>query len=382
VIIALSILFWRNKHQCRAFRKEIATEMVTSKSLKRYLDLITERIIIMHIDLDGTISKVSNAYENIFKFSTDELLGQKIDKQAYSPSRADKPIWKILEEEHCFNGEMQLKASTGDTYWMYKQIVEYFDDDGAMVGYIAISHDITANKLYEEQQKFLIDQSRHAVMGEMIAMIAHQWRQPLATIGSVVSNLHLDIELGSSSPKTLEEGFDKIEQIVEHLSHTVSDFRNFFKSDNEKKMTNISLLFSQATELIAFKLRGIQVDIQADSAFELAIHPSEMLQVLLNLLNNAADALREQQMPTIRMMLRYDDEQVHIMVSDNGVGIDEAIINQIFDPYFSTKSKNGTGLGLYIAKIITEKHLNGSIVANNLTQGCRMSITIPRSKES
>lgn len=351
-------------------------------ALHNYLDTITERIIIMHFSLDGTIEKVSNAYENIFGYSKSELIGVSIDKNHYSPSRSDKPIWKILEDEGQFEGEMQLFSSDGESYWMYKQIVKHLDVDGNHIGYIAISNDITAAKAYEEQQQYLIDQSRHAVMGEMISMIAHQWRQPLSTIASIISNVQLDIELHAFNEGHFQKDAKKIESILEHLSQTIQDFNNFFKTDKKKINTNIANLVEDAITLIDFKLHGITIERDIDKDFSVMLLQSELLQVIINLLANAADAMENKELPVILISLHNDNEFMTLDISDNGTGIDTEIINKIFDPYFSTKSKNGTGLGLYICKTIVQKHLHGTISVQNLSKGCRFSIHIPLKEDN
>lgn len=379
IIIVLFFIVVYQSYRLRRFKKDAvfkgsSKEVVT---LQNYLDLITERIIIMHFSLDGTIEKVSNAYENIFGYSKEELIGVSIDKQHYSPSRQDKPIWSILETEGYFEGEMQLYSVDGESYWMYKQIVKHIDAQGNHIGYIAISNDITAAKAFEEQQQFLIDQSRHAVMGEMISMIAHQWRQPLSTIASIMSNIQIDIELESLQLTTLQDDAKKIEVILEHLSTTIQDFNNFFKTDKEEVATNIYQLIDNARGLIDFKLKGISFEIDVDKNFTIPLLESELLQVIINLLSNAADAMQDEPFPIVLINVKVHENHFNILISDNGTGIEETHLSKIFDPYFSTKSKNGTGLGLYICKTIVQKHLHGKISVNNLSKGCRFDIQLP-----
>lgn len=345
-----------------------------------YLDLITERIIIMHFSLEGEIQKVSNAYENIFGYSKNDLLGQSIDKKHMSPTRSDKSVWEILESEGHFEGEMELFSTEGKSYWMYKQIVKNLDAQGYHCGYIAISHDITAVKAYEEQQSYLINQSRHATMGEMISMIGHQWKQPLATIAAIVGKVQLEMELDQFSEEELREDTKKIENILRHLSQTVEDFHQFFKTDKNSTQTNLYTLVHDAIALVNFKFKNIELLVEIREDFTLMVLKNELLQVIINFVSNAADALNEIENiedATITIRLIEEEDVVIIEISDNAVGIKEEILPYIFDPYFSTKSKNGTGLGLYICKTIVEKHLDGKIEVANQERGCSFSIVLP-----
>jgi len=378
IVILLVVLYqqWqKNRVLQRAQDKSLSN--IKLHTLETYLETITERIIIMHFSLDGKIEKVSNAYENIFGYPKSALIGHSIDKNHFSPDREDKPIWQVLEDEGSFEGAMELYSSEGESYWMYKQIVKHLNDKGEHIGYIAISNDITAVKAFEEQQQFLIDQSRHAVMGEMISMIAHQWRQPLSTIASIVSNTQIDIELNSLDIIRLKHDATKIENILEHLSNTIQDFHSFFKSDKQKMQTNIAKLVNDAIALIDFKLNGIDIEIQIDDKVTMLLLESELLQVIINLLTNAADATSQSEFPVILISLQEYEKHMTLLISDNGTGIKDNIMNKIFDPYFSTKSKNGTGLGLYICKTIVEKHLEGKIKVQNLSRGCRFIIELP-----
>jgi PAS domain S-box-containing protein len=347
-------------------------------SVRKELDDIFDRVIIMHFDLDGKILKVSDAYENIFGYDKEELIGISIDKSYTSPTKPSRPIWKFLEEDGEFNGEMQLFDKEGQPYWMHKQIIKKYSNNMEHVGFISISHDITAIKLYQEQQRRIVDQSRHALMGEMISMIAHQWRQPLSTLTSITAHIRFDNELDKLSKDDLNEQILKTDHIVDHLSTTLNDFRNFFKNDKEKQKTNLHKLVNESIKLIDYKLKNIELINLVDESFTFVTLKGEYVQIILNLVSNAADALKNIEDAKITIRLDVNNEHTVLSVCDNGHGIPKEIIDSIFDPYFSTKSKNGTGLGLYICKTIVQEHLEGDVKVHSDNQQTCFEIITPR----
>ncbi len=362
---------------------EIELLQQQTANLENYVGLISEHIIIMHFSLDAEITHVTDAYTKSFGFPTSDLIGQSIDKQLYSPSHPEAPVWSILEKHGLFEGELELPNSSGESYWLLTKIIQEIDTAGKHVGYIAVSQDITSKKLFEEQQRQLLSQSRHALMGEMISMIAHQWRQPLSTMSAISANLMLDLKLGSLKEASIEDELLKFEQIISHLSQTITDFNDFFKSDKVKQSSDLSQIIYEAIKLIDFRLKNVNVITELDILEPIDIYPNELLQVLINIINNAIDALATSKVenPTLTISLKQkdDNQPIYLSVTNNGDPIDEKVLPRIFEPYFSTKDKNGTGLGLYIVKTIVDKHLDGNIIAKNLNDGCSFIITLGES---
>jgi len=232
--------------------------------------------------------------------------------------------------------------------------------------------DIQKELTYKEEMLFA--QSRHAAMGEMISMIAHQWRQPLTTISMDANNVLVDIELESLNEVSLKEDLEDILKQTHYLSKTIDDFRNFFKPNKQKDMVLVSDVFNDALTIIEKGLinSGLEVENSFHTTTRIEIFSRELIQVILNILKNAKEALFENEQPHKKITNKiYEDEQdIIIEIHDNGKGIKEEVIKKIFDPYFSTKDeKNGTGLGLYMSKVIVVKHLNGTITANNTQMG-------------
>ena len=233
-----------------------------------------------------------------------------------------------------------------------------------------------------EKDKAMLQQSKLAQMGEMIAMIAHQWRQPLSAVSANANDLILKIMLDSYDEKYFDEKLKSITGLSQHLSKTIDDFRGFYKEDKER----VEILFSDIAiavlNIVTTSIENKNIDINTDFNCHIKIntYPNELRQVILNLIKNAEDILVEKQVETPCINIKtFDDEtNSYLIISDNGGGIPEGIITKIFDPYFSTKmKKDGTGLGLYMSKIIIEEHCSGKIEAYNEKEGAVFKVTIP-----
>ncbi len=227
----------------------------------------------------------------------------------------------------------------------------------------------------------LIQQARLAQMGEMISMIAHQWRQPLASISATSSAIRIKSELGKLTQEIVFRQTDKISEYSHFLSETIDDFRNFFKPNRDKKETNYSDIIDSVNSIIGVSLNHKYIELvkELNSNESFISYPNELKQVILNLIKNAEDALIENKIkkPFIKLTTYNENGNYILKISDNAGGIPKDIIDKIFDPYFSTKSeKNGTGLGLYMSKMIIQEHCNGSLSVENSSEGAVFKIAI------
>ena len=248
-----------------------------------------------------------------------------------------------------------------------------------------------AHKIEELRQKdeVLLTKHRMAEMGEMLSMIAHQWRQPLGAINFAIMGIEVRLENGhyNLDKKEDREKFlnyltqktHSITQYIEHLSATTDNFRNFFNPNKSQELVSITTPIEDALNIVQMQIQdhGIEIikDYQIDT--ELYLYKSEVIQVILSLLKNAEDNFLLQNIPHAKITIRTKKIKSGLMISicDNGKGIPEDIIPKIFDPYFSTKDeKNGTGLGLYMSKMMIEKHQNGTLTLKNTKDGACFEI--------
>ena len=240
------------------------------------------------------------------------------------------------------------------------------------------------------KDKLLFQQSKMASMGEMIGNIAHQWRQPLSVISTCASGIKFEKEFNQISDERLYESLDLIVENTQYLSKTIDDFRNFFKADKiiEDFCVNDSIL--RVLKLLKSSIQNHNIQVETHLNGDLIIHgyPNEFLQVLVNVINNAKDALMTQPINTRFMNIKtfIKNKRCVIEVNDNGGGVDESIVSKIFDPYFTTKHKSqGTGIGLYMSHQIVVEHMKGSIYAKNIDfvkdknnyKGCSLIIVLP-----
>ncbi len=238
-----------------------------------------------------------------------------------------------------------------------------------------------------EKDQMLIQQSRLAAMGEMIGNIAHQWRQPLNAMGLILQNIQLAYTTGRLDAEYLEKTTTKGMKLIDSMSQTIDDFRNFFKPNKSKEVFNVSESIFNALDLIesSMKNHDILIDIDIPSHLNALGYPSEFSQVLLNILNNAKDVLIDRDIETkkIRIDAWTENSNILISIEDNGGGIDPKIMEKIFDPYFTTKEEGkGTGLGLYMSKMIMQRSMNGQLHVTNTPAGAKFFIVIPEAQEN
>jgi len=233
------------------------------------------------------------------------------------------------------------------------------------------------------QQMMLLQQNRLAQKGKILNMIAHQWRQPLNTL-SIVTQVCLfqtRKELGNS--EIMNEFEEKSRKLIEQMSNTIDSFREFFRPERSQVLFNINQVIEELFSMIEplYKQRGIDLEWRAEKVITYRGYPKELGQALLNIFYNASEVIREREIENGRVdvVLREEENRILLEICDNAGGIPVEIIDEIFDPYFSTKeSKNGTGLGLYMSKLIVEEHMGGRLEVYNSAEGACFRILFPR----
>ncbi len=226
-----------------------------------------------------------------------------------------------------------------------------------------------------QSKEKLIFQSKQALIGELFSMIAHQWRQPINKIASIIALLRFDLESNSVDKKEIDKSCEEIENSIEFMSETIDDFRTFYKPTTKTQLVNLKALIGRS--VIFLKSTIVKNDIRVvkeleDIKFEL--YRNEFLQVMLNLVKNAVDAIGSRGAIIIRLY-KNEKGKVIISVENSGKSIDEKLISKVFDPYFTTK-EDSMGLGLYMTKMIVEKHMNGTISVKALKDGTIFTIEL------
>lgn len=246
-----------------------------------------------------------------------------------------------------------------------------------------IKHEVEVSR---EKDRMLALHSRQAAMGEMIGNIAHQWRQPLNTINLIIFDLLEAHKHGELNDEYLLNSYNEINKVVQNMSVTIDDFRNFFKPNKEKKVFDIKTIIEQALSFAdaGLKANRISINMQKNESVLVLGYPNELLQTIINIINNARDALSESNKvdKTINIRCHAINHQVVVKICNNGGAISGEHLDKIFDPYFTTKPEGqGTGLGLFISKTIIEKNMGGRLSVQNTDSGACFLIELPNYKE-
>ncbi|XPV52350.1 MAG: sensor histidine kinase [Halarcobacter ebronensis] len=253
--------------------------------------------------------------------------------------------------------------------------------------YFLISRSIaekdSLNKIIKKDKQ-LLEQMKLAQMGEMIGNIAHQWRQPLSTISTAASGLKMKHEFDMLEKDDIPEFTDTIVTNTKYLSETIDTFRDFIKEEKETKEIVIQERIDETLKIVRASLENSHIKlinkIDYENPIKVELVAEELAQVLINILNNAKDVILQRKIEdgTITVNLIKTNKNFKITIEDNAKGIEKDVLPKIFDPYFTTKHQfHGTGLGLYMSKIIVEKHLFGQLEVENTKEGAKFTITIP-----
>jgi PAS domain S-box-containing protein len=369
---------------------DITKEYQANKEVAQVLSAFDRsNVSVVITNLDGDIRYVNPSWCKLTGYSREELLGQnpRIVKSGYISDKSYKEMWDELTQGRVWSSELKNRAKDGTEFWEDSTIIPSFNEEGVIDGYIAfkleIGEKIRLKQEIHDKEEIMIVQSRHAAMGEMISMIAHQWRQPISVISMDANNVLVDIELDNVESESLKSDVTDIIKQTQYLSKTIDDFRNFFKPSKIKDEVLISDVFNESLSVILKSLENNNIEVinKFETQTLLNIFSRELLQVFINILKNAKEALLENRELDKKIMNKiYEDEtSVIILICDNAGGISDDIVEKIFEPYFTTKeSKNGTGLGLYMSKTIIEKHLKGSIIVKNNSGGVCFEIRLPK----
>ncbi|MBS4096970.1 MAG: PAS domain S-box protein [Sulfuricella sp.] len=347
--------------------------------------------------------------ESLLGFSREDLIGQMIE--IFSATQEDsaefgKEAYGLLTEGRSFVRERQLRRHDGTLMWCHVA-GKLVDVNAPAKGSIWIFGDISERKDFEEKLKLLnqnlaqqvhhevsknrekdhmlIQQSRLAAMGEMIGNIAHQWRQPLNTLGLLLANIKDAHDFGEMDDKFINEATHTGYTLIQKMSTTIDDFRNFFRPNREKTRFSVNTATKEALAMVEASFRHNHISVSFEPTEEVSImgFPGEYSQVILNLLGNARDAILSRNVPDGKVWVAIGsvEKNAQVTVRDNGGGVPDDIVERIFDPYFTTREK-GTGIGLYMSKMIVENNMNGSIRVRNAQGGAEFIVATPLAQDA
>lgn len=376
----------------------------STKFFQKIFETSNEGIWVVNLKKETMMA--NSALCKMLGFSENELMSKTVYDfvDEIGKKRFDKNIKLMQKGESSNQYELELINKYRKRIYCILNTEFLCDEEGETIGLFSMLTDITKRKIAEEEiisfnnlleekiseemlknfskDKLMTKQMRHAQMGEMISMIAHQWRQPLSTISAISASIQLKMSLEDKEEEVLYSNLNKINHQVQYLSNTINDFRNFFSPNKSKSEARLCDLIDQTMVIMKQAMLQNNIDIILECEHmkrPMNLYTSEIVQVFLSLMKNSMDALLENEIKEAYLKIRgseYKDKSV-IIFEDNAGGISEEIIDKIFDPYFTTKNeKNGTGLGLYMSKLIVEKHCDGQIIVENTDVGVRFIIAL------
>jgi len=391
-IVLLLILVW-----FFIYSHKIAKEKVLLERFRKAVE--NNQNVIVVTDTNLKIKYINDSFSKIYGFSKDEAIGQSVGivKSGLHNDKYYKNINDTIFSGKTWYGEFINKTKDKKLVYEKATITPIYNDKNEIEEFLSIKLDITKDKQLEkdlrDKERLLMQQSKLASMGEMIGNIAHQWRQPLSTISTISTGMLLQQECGLLDKETVNHDLKKVTQVVQHLSQTIEDFRNFYKTDKTPIDFHAKDIIDEIKKLIGVKFNNLNIDIVEDiDDVDLYTLKNELFQAIINIINNAKDALSEKENDKyIFATIKKDNNNIVFTIKDSANGIKEDIIDKIFEPYFTTKHRaQGTGIGLYMTYQIIVNHLHGQIFAQNSTYtynnkqltGAKFTIIIPKNMKS
>jgi PAS domain S-box-containing protein len=377
---------------------DITEEKLNADKLKNaytVFDNTNDGIVIT--DKDANIIDINKAFTKNTGYILEEVIGKNPNllKSGRHDENFYKKMWQSIKKENFWHGEIINKNNNGDLYIELLTINRILTEDGEVKNYIAVFTNITKQKqqekLLKEKEQILFQQSKMASMGEMLENIAHQWRQPLSIISTAASGIQVQKEFNILEEKNMDESLSLIVTTTEHLSHTIDDFRNFFKQDKEKVEFILAHAVEKSINIVKSKFQNRSIVIEEElTGITVVGFENELVQVIMNILNNSRDVLEKVVIDDRVIIIKtfIQNDKAFLTIQDSGGGIPGDIIDKVFEPYFTTKHQaQGTGIGLYMSSEIVSKHMDGTIRVKNINfeyknkkyTGACFSIVLPLS---
>ena len=330
-------------------------------------------------DIDGKYLGCNRAFVDLLGYRREDIIGKTVydffdEEWAKEQTKKDE---ELLQKKGTDNFEKTLHFPDGRARMVSYSKTAYENMDGSLGGIVSIMDDITQRN---QQKEFIIQQSKLAEMGEMIAAIAHQWNEPLVELSAILQDIEFSYKQNEMDENSMNEFVKDSMVQIQYMSKTLSDFRNFLKPSTKKALFCAKKALDEVLEIVGRQIFYSHINLKVtcrDEKVPIYGYENEFKQVLLNIINNAKNKLtKTKNGKNIEIFIEAHYENVKIRIIDDGDIIPAEILGLIFDPYFST-NKNGTGLGLYMAKVIIEDKMNGKISAYNYVNKVIFNIIVP-----
>jgi len=382
VILSILVLIMRtNIQQRKVLQKDLQNRIRFDKVL-----LNTIPNAIYYKNIDGKILGCNQAFSELFKIHQKDIIGKTAHdiypkEIAIHNENIDKKLLQNLGKDH---SELTLHFPNSTMKHIILNKAVYLNSDQTIGGIVCIMDDITERL---QQKQFLIQQGKLAEMGDMVAAIAHQWNEPLVELSAQVQDIQTSYLLDELKTIDINTFVNDSMVQIKYMSQTLSDFRNFLKPSTKKVLFSIKNSLDEIFEIIGKQIFYSNIDVEIiykehNTEQNIYGYENEFKQVLLNIINNAKNKITEitesnDRRYKITIIVESNKQYNIIKIIDDGGKIDSNVILNIFDPYFTTK-KDGTGFGLYMAKVIIEDKMNGTIKVENKNNTVIFTLKIPQ----
>ena len=374
--------------------------------LNLYQEAIEKSNIISKTDVNGVITFVNDEFCKISGYTKEELISQKHNIVRH-PDVVDakfKDLWQTIMSKNIYKATVKNRAKDGTTFFVNTTVIPILNENEEIEEFVAIRYDVTKEMFYkealekkeeelkelnrnlkeeltknEEKQQVMFWQSRLASLGEILANIAHQWRQPLTELNLTIFTLKKAALKGKMNE--VDALYCEGKNIIQNMSQTMDDFSNFFKPSKKRYLFNVNESIADALNILDRLIVSETIEINVEGRDIVVVGVSnELSQVILNLVKNSIDAFVQNDITqrVITIKVEKNMQELSIELEDNAGGIQEKNIYRIFEPYFTTKHTSvGTGLGLFISKMICEKGFYGSMDVKSHTDTTTFIIRLP-----
>ena len=392
----------------------IIIDISEKKQLEAKISTLVEEanVVLWSADKNLSINYISEQASDILKTDTSTIIGHDL-LSVVNSNRIRSNDRRILlnaiekmQQQHIpvKNIEIQVNKTSRQRSWLSISMTPIFDTNNSLQQVVGVIHDLSVqketqtqlhnlNKNLDKQVKYevaenrakdlmLQQQGRMVAMGEMIGNIAHQWRQPLNSLAIILMELEDSFLYGEATIESVKHSIKISNALLQKMSHTIDDFRNFFKNDKPLSENSLKDIVAESVNLLESSLNHHQIKLTTHTIQNdvvAIVHPGELSQAILCLTNNAKDQILSQQIEQGEIAIEIDqnDQWAIIRIKDNGGGIHEHDLPKIFDPYFTSKPE-GCGLGLYITQLTVQESMSGNITVENKDNGVQFSLFLPK----